>query len=174
MHSRFWIVAAAVCVACRTPRATLDRVDPRRIVAGTVSERVPGCYELADGPWQTDKQLAVFYDPQYLPRRVQFDTTKLLGWDPLQDAASPMWTLRAKPLTSSGYTPFVYWRRVRPRSDTVYIGAPLPLGGASMTLWPVADGFAGTLTTFTDAIPQNGPSAATVPIHLHRSACVAP
>ena len=126
--------------ACHMPPAAAPRFDASRVASGTIANHVPGCYELKDGVWQTDKRLAVFYAPQYLPRRFQFDTTTFQGWVPLQDAASPMWSLRARPLTESGYSSFTYWRRLRKTADTIYVGAPLPLGGASMTLWPVVDG----------------------------------
>jgi hypothetical protein len=172
VNFRFCIFALLLLAACHTRQSRTVAFDSARIAHGTVQERVPGCYDLRDGAWQTDKQLAVFYAPQYLPRRFQFDTTKLQGWDPLQDATSPMWSLRARPVSASGYSPFTYWKRLRPTADTIYVGAPLPLGGASMILWPVVDGFAGTLTTFTDAIPQHGPSSASVSIRLHRSECV--
>ena len=171
MNLRFYLLPVSMCVACHSHGQLTTRDDYAPSMSGTVSERVPGCYELANGEWQTDKSLAAFYPLQYLPRRIFFDTTRLKGWDPLQTAEYPMWAIRSRPLPTYGSGPFVFWSRVRNGADTILVGAPLAMGGARMMLWPVIDGFAGTLTTFTDAIPPDGVAHASAPIRLRRSTC---
>lgn len=144
-----------------TPRALGTRSDSL-----TIAMRVPGCYVLREGPWATAYGLAAFYPPASIPRRFQFDTVRIIGWDAMQEAERPMLRVR-----TNVAGPFTYWQQRNRSLPELYVGAPLPLGGASLRLHPVLEGLAGDLTTFTDAIPAIGMASATAPVLLQTVPC---
>jgi hypothetical protein len=139
--------------------------------SGTVSlrDRIPGCFVLSEGAWSADTNLAKFYPLDRIPRQIRFDTTRIVGWDAIQDDARPMKAVKTNPVGPSGYSPFIYWMHTA--GDSIYVGAPLPMGGASLRLWPAPDGFEGTLTTFTDAVPADGITDARAPLRLQQVRC---
>ncbi len=171
MNLRFGLVAVSVFIACQPHRQPAAQSDLALARSGITADRIPGCYEFVDGAWKTDKRLARFFSLEHLPRRIQFDTSKLRGWDVLQTAEAPLRSIRSLPISRSTRSPFVFWSRVRSTADTILVGAPLPETGARMTLWPVVGGLAGSITTFTDAIPPDGVAEATAPVRLRRFTC---
>ena len=133
--------------------------------------RIAGCYVLRSGPWERDTALNRFYPVSQIPKQIQLDTARLTGWDRLQNDSLPMLAVRVAPSVPSSHTPFVYWRRMRVHSDSIYVGYPLSLGGADMRLVPEGERLSGTLSTFTDAIPPDGVASSTATIQLDPVAC---
>lgn len=137
-------------------------------------ERVAGCYHLAPGAWQSDPVLARFFPPQQIPTYFRLDAARLQGWEPLQSDSLPLYAVQTNSADQERGPVFVYWSRTGFNSDTIHVGYPLPVGGASLRLWPRGRNLMGYVTTFTDAIPPDGVNQATAPIVARKVDCAEP
>jgi TonB-dependent SusC/RagA subfamily outer membrane receptor len=132
----------------------------------------PACYELVPGPWQTDSLLRSIFDPKWVPRRFKLDTTRLAGWEPLQERASfVMYTVHAYPDSGQSARLFTYWARPGGQAGSVVVSYPLPLAGVRLVVQPVDSGLAGRIHSFTDALQPGKPSSASAPITARRILC---
>jgi hypothetical protein len=146
-----------------------------RVRAGRSSDvpaaPVEGCYALRPGPWEHNAILTRTLSASSIPRQLQLTGERLTGWDVLQSDTLPLRAVRIGPGAGVSAGVFTYWQVLRLGSDSIYVGAPLPMVGASLRLAPTLNGLGGTLTAFTDAIPPDGISEVTLPAALDRIAC---
>ena len=132
---------------------------------------VEGCYALRSGLWEHNAILARILSASSVPRRLRLTGERLTGWDVLQSDTLTLRTVQTGPDSGVSAATFTYWRGLRPGSDSIYVGAPLPMVGASLRLAPTLNGLRGTLTAFTDAIPADGIADVTLPAALDRIPC---
>lgn len=137
----------------------------------TPAAGVDGCYTLRPGTWELDAILTRTLSVNWIPRALRLTGDRLPGWDMLQSDTLRLYTVETGPSLATSASIFTYWRALRVGSDSIYIGAPLPMAGASLRLGPAPNGLAGTLTAFTDAIPPDGIASVTVPAALDRIPC---
>lgn len=156
----------AACTACASSGTRPNSV--------LFSERVAGCYRLEPGHWRDDPALARFVPPRQIPTRLHLDTARLQGWEPLQSDSLPLYAVRTDPAPGETGSLFTYWSRMGIGSDTIHVGHPLPLGGASLRLWLRGGDLVGEVTTFTDAIPPDGVNEARTSIIARKVDCAAP
>ena len=156
----------AACTACASSDTQPSDVP--------FSERVAGCYQLQPGQWRDDPALARFVPPRQIPTRLHLDTSRLEGWEPLQSDSLPLYAVRTDPDPGESGSLFTYWSRTGIGSDTIHIGHPLSMQGASLRLWLRGRDLVGEVSTFTDAIPPDGVAEATAPIVARKVNCAAP
>jgi hypothetical protein len=132
---------------------------------------IEGCYALRPGPWEQDPILTRTISASWIPRTLRLTRERLTGWDMLQSDSFPMFVVRTGPDSVASTGMFSYWVALRGARDSVFIGAPLPMAGASLKVAPAPNGLAGTITVFTDAIPPDGIAEVTLPAALDRIAC---
>ena len=155
----------AACTACASSDTQPSDVP--------FSERVAGWYQLQPGQLRDDPALARFVPPRQIPTRLHLDTARLQGWEPLQSDSLPLYAVRTDPDPKEGRSVFTYWSQTGIGSDTIHIGHPLPLGGASLRLWLRGRDLAGEITAFTDAIPPDGVAETTAPVIARKVDCAA-
>ena len=179
MNAPCWNYVSAPCLmlavltcAC-TPTPSPASVSNATVTGSQpLMQRVAGCYRLRAGAWEVDSLINRFYATAGIPRDLQLDTARFTGWGASQSDSLPQFALKAGPPPDPrSHRPFRFWQRQWGAEDSIYIGEPLPMGGARLVLGERGEGLAGVLTTFTDAIPADGRTSATVSIVLDRVTC---
>ena len=132
---------------------------------------IEGCYALRPGPWEHDAILSRILLAGSIPRGLRLTGERLASWDALQSDTLPLRTVLTRPDSGVNAGIFTYWQALRPGSDSIHIGTPLPMVGASLRLTPTLTGLSGTLTASTDAIPPDGVADVTLPATLDRIPC---
>jgi hypothetical protein len=160
--SRLIVIGIVVSAAFSCSRA------PTR-TANLDSPTVAGCYSLSDGPWRTDSLAKKFVSYYNIPTEIKLRSTRLPGWDAVQTDSRPMLTVETRE-KSARYSPFHLWQRLRPESDSIYVGNPAPTGGVAMNLVRVGSTLQGEIFSFTDS-PGTSDLLASFPITLRRIDC---
>jgi hypothetical protein len=168
MNSRLsnvmWIALAAGCGYGNDPSVT-DRRAPTPPI-------VPGCYRLMSGPWENDSRINRIYGASRIPRAIQLDTARFIGYSVNRGGLLQPFVVRTLlPDPGGRKSPFIHWQG-RVGSDTIRIAEPEPLWGVELIVAPTASGLSGHLKVFTDDVPSDGVSSVTTPIELERIPCL--
>ena len=156
------VVLAALAVACSA--STAQRQVP------SSPEQVSGCYRLELWPSESG--------PDVERRRAAWGSAPLLRLDTMRLTAWPSLVQRygtvfvAFSITASGQVrdhPFNYWRFIG--GDSVFVGHPGALAGASMELRRHGKELGGVISSFTDVWEEGRPLKVTAPVRAHRVEC---
>jgi hypothetical protein len=132
---------------------------------------VAGCYSLIDGPWKTDSLAKRFVSYWNIPSEIKLRSTRLPGWAPLQNDSLPLFAVETREKSASySSVPFQFWQRLRPESESIYVGIPLVPAGVAMNLVRVGSDLRGKIFSFTDS-PGTTELLASFPITLRRIDC---
>jgi hypothetical protein len=88
----------------------------------------------------------------------------------LQNESLPLLAVETRREVPARFSPFSFWRRLHPGSDSIYVGTPLPTGGVAMNLVRLGSNLGGKIFSFTDS-PGTSDLLASFPITLRRIDC---
>jgi hypothetical protein len=131
-----------------------------------LANRIAGCYQLAEGGWQTDSALAKFEQP--IPRSpVRFELTNIP--DPGQAQSSAYELTTYFEVRTLG--PFSTWIRVSDTEPRILVSQPLSMAGFALRLRLRGTDLVGSIIAFTDAIPPDGKNTAEHDVTARRIPC---
>jgi hypothetical protein len=138
----------------------------------TMATDPTGCYRLEHAPWPDS--LNHLPNPAGLPDRLELTADPLLVGKSRPDGSveyvSPPSLDGAHVVRAGGRTDgdFSYWRLA---DGELFLGRYLPFAGFYLQVRRAGDGWTGTLTGFTDAIPEDGNASTSVSARLVPEPC---
>lgn len=134
-----------------------------------VATRVAGCYELVEGDWRSDSDMAKIDSIPNDPIRFEL-TRNPAGWSTLSEYEHTVYfEVRTDSIAQWGRGLFTTW--IRLSETTIHVSRPLPMAGFALNLTPRGVDLVGTITAFTDAIPPDGKYKASHAVTARRITC---
>jgi hypothetical protein len=149
-----------------------------RSLDSALAARVAGCYELAGAGWRSDSEMAKIVRMANIaslptdPIRFELTKNSVRGWTALSGPGDPVYfEVRTDSVAGWGRGLFTSWIRVAGTQPTILVSRPLPMAGFSLRLTQRGADLVGTITAFTDFIPDDGKSEVSHAITARRITC---